>query len=74
MSFFLVLGLVLLLDIIFSSANILGVLKLVTQLGKDDIGDDRARETQNMLTQNIFDAIEKYTEFNLLREIYVVSQ
>ena len=74
MSFFLVLGLVLLLDIIFSSANILGVLKLVTQLGKDDIGDDRARETQNMLTQNIFDAIERYTEFNLLREIYVVSQ
>ena len=74
MSFFLVLGLVLLLDIIFSSANILGVLKLVTQLGKDDIGDDRARETQNMLTRNIFDAIEKYTEFNLLREIYVVSQ
>lgn len=74
MSFFLVLGLVLLLDIIFSSANILGVLKLVTQLGKDDIGDDRARETQKMLTQNIFDAIEKYTEFNLLREIYVVSQ
>ena len=50
MSFFLVLGLVLLLDIIFSSANILGVLKLVTQLGKDDIGDDRARETQTMLT------------------------
>ena len=74
MSFFLVLGLVLLLDIIFSSANILGVLKLVTQLGKDDIGDDRARETQKMLTQNIFDAIEKYTEFNLLRDIYVVSQ
>ena len=74
MSFFLVLGLVLLLDIIFSSANILGVLKLVTQLGKDDIGDDRSRETQKMLTQNIFDAIEKYTEFNLLREIYVVSQ
>ena len=74
MSFFLVLGLVLLLDIIFSSANILGVLKIVTQLGKDDIGDDRARETQKMLTQNIFDAIEKYTEFNLLREIYVVSQ
>ena len=74
MSFFLVLGLVLLLDIVFSSANILGVLKLVTQLGKDDIGDDRARETQKMLTQNIFDAIEKYTEFNLLREIYVVSQ
>ena len=74
MSFFLVLGLVLLLDIIFSSANILGVLKLVTQLGKDDIGDDRARETKTMLTQNIFDAIEKYTEFNLLREIYVVSQ
>ena len=74
MSFFLVLGLVLLLDIIFSSANILGVLELVTQLGKDDIGDDRARETQNMLTQNIFDAIERYTEFNLLREIYVVSQ
>ena len=74
MSFFLVLGLVLLLDIIFSSANILGVLKLITQLGKDDIGDDRARETQKMLTQNIFDAIEKYTEFNLLREIYVVSQ
>ena len=74
MSFFLVLGLVLLLDIIFSSANILGVLKLVTQLGKDDIGDDHARETQKMLTQNIFDAIEKYTEFNLLREIYVVSQ
>ena len=74
MSFFLVLGLVLLLDIIFSSANILGVLKLVTQLGKDDIGDDRARETQTMLTQKIFDAIEKYTEFNLLREIYVVSQ
>ena len=74
MSFFLVLGLVLLLDIIFSSANILGVLKLVTQLGKDDIGDDRARETQKLLTQNIFDAIEKYTEFNLLREIYVVSQ
>ena len=74
MSFFLVLGLVLLLDIIFSTANILGVLKLVTQLGKDDIGDDRARETQKMLTQNIFDAIEKYTEFNLLREIYVVSQ
>ena len=74
MSFFLVLGLVLLLDIIFSSANILGVLKLITQLGKDDIGDDRARETKKMLTQNIFDAIEKYTEFNLLREIYVVSQ
>ena len=74
MSFFLVLGLVLLLDIIFSSANILGVLKLVTQLGKDDIGDDRSRETQKMLTQNIFDAIEKYTEFNLLRDIYVVSQ
>ena len=74
MSFFLVLGLVLILDIIFSSANILGVLKLVTQLGKDDIGDDRSRETQKMLTQNIFDAIEKYTEFNLLREIYVVSQ
>ena len=74
MSFFLVLGLVLLLDIIFSSANILGVLKLVTQLGKDDIGDDRARETQNILTRNIFDAIEKYTEFNLLRDIYVVSQ
>ena len=74
MSFFLVLGLVLLLDIIFSSANILGVLKLITKLGKDDIGDDRARETQKMLTQNIFDAIEKYTEFNLLRDIYVVSQ
>ena len=62
MSFFLVLGLVLILDLMFSSANILNALSLVTKLGKDVIGNEQAREQKELLTRNAYDGFRKYME------------
>ena len=62
MSFFLVLGLVLMLDLMFSSANILNALSLVTQLGKDDIANEQAREQQDLLTRKVYDGFRKYMD------------
>lgn len=62
MSFFLVLGLVLILDLMFSSANILNALSLVTNLGKDDIGDTSARDHQEILTRKVYDALNKFMD------------
>merc|ERR1712025_771551 len=62
MSFFLVLGLVLILDLMFSSANILSALSLVTNLGKDDIGDALARNDQEILTRKVYDALNKFMD------------
>ena len=64
MSFFLVLGLVLILDLMFSSANILNALSLVTNLGKDDIGDDALARNANqtLLTRKVYDAIYRFMD------------
>ena len=62
MSFFLVLGLVLILDLMFSSANILNALSVVTNLGKDDIGNALARNNQEILTRKVYDGIYKFMD------------
>ena len=63
MSFFLVLGLVLILDLMFSSANILNALSVATNLGKDDIGNDTlARNHEDILTRKVYDAIYKFMD------------
>ena len=56
MSFFLVLGLVLILDLLFSSANILNVLTLATRLGSGEIGDltAQARQHEDLLTRKVY--------------------
>ena len=61
MSFFLVLGLVLILDIMFSSANILNTLSMVTNLGKDNIGEE-PREQPDLLTRQVYEGIWKFME------------
>ena len=63
LSFFLVLGLVLVLDLLFSSANILSVLSLAARLGTDKIGDfNAARQHHYLLTRKVYDGIKKFTD------------
>ena len=62
MSFFLVLGVVLMLDLIFTSANILNALPWVTNLGKDNIGDQASRDNQDLLTRRVYNGIKKFVE------------
>ena len=46
----------------FSSANILNALSVVTNLGKDDIGNALARNNQEILTRKVYDAIYKFMD------------
>ena len=76
MSFFLVLGLVLILDLMFSSANILNALSVVTNLGKDDIGNDSAKNHQEILTRKVYDGIYKFMDPYVVYEwisIYIMD-